>query len=404
MKDVDKVRMAGVGRIVSAGLLKRPAGAHLDAEFLAAFAENALTSADRERGLDHLSHCRDCRDVLFLAHPQAAEQASQVSLRKSPVTIFRWVAVAASVAVIGGGVFVARHELGRRPEFALKKAPVAPYVATPQGYVATNDQKASAPETREHAAASPMTTAANNLSGRAQLKHMTAKPQAKMQFDVTDQVRVSNAPVATAPQELPTRGRNETDSRDDLAAAPAPSQPQANKAQAQEVPKSMNEVVTVTAEAATVKVQATEVKPEEKKQVSTAGSNAALSSSFGVLVGGQPAGPVAQWSLSRKGELRRTFDQGNKWQKVTVNGTRSRFQAVSSSGPQVWVGGKKGILYHSADSGLTWLSVTPAAGGRQLTGDIYQIEFTDAQNGRVTTGDTVWMTTDGGQNWTVSNK
>src|SRR5690348_3457393 len=117
--------MAGVGKLISAGLLKGSAGAHLDAEVLAAFAEGALAPAERERALDHLSCCLDCREVLFLAQPQAAEQLAVAATPRPSVTLFRWVAVAASVVIVAGGVFLARHELIRQSEDFAYKAPPA---------------------------------------------------------------------------------------------------------------------------------------------------------------------------------------------------------------------------------------------------------------------------------------
>jgi photosystem II stability/assembly factor-like uncharacterized protein len=110
--------------------------------------------------------------------------------------------------------------------------------------------------------------------------------------------------------------------------------------------------------------------------------------------------PVARWQLSTHGGVRRSFDAGKTWQNVSVAGKDARFQAVFSSGEQVWVGGTAGVLFHSSDSGLTWEQVIPVAAGQKLQTDISHIEFSDPQTGAVITanGET-WMTSDAGQTW-----
>jgi len=59
-----------------------------------------------------------------------------------------------------------------------------------------------------------------------------------------------------------------------------------------------------------------------------------------------------------------------------------------------------GILYHSSDGGETWTRVIPAAAGVTLIGDILSIEFTDQQNGKLTTSHPeIWTTSDAGHSW-----
>ncbi len=44
--------------------------AHPEADVLTAFAEQALSAAERESVLQHLTLCGDCRDVIALASPR----------------------------------------------------------------------------------------------------------------------------------------------------------------------------------------------------------------------------------------------------------------------------------------------------------------------------------------------
>jgi photosystem II stability/assembly factor-like uncharacterized protein len=77
------------------------------------------------------------------------------------------------------------------------------------------------------------------------------------------------------------------------------------------------------------------------------------------------------------------------------------FRAVSvSSDAEVWAGGSGGALYHTVDGGNRWTRVVPSAAGAALTGDIISIQFSDAQNGTLTTSNAeVWTTGDDGQTW-----
>src|SRR2546425_10552609 len=106
-----------------------------------------------------------------------------------------------------------------------------------------------------------------------------------------------------------------------------------------------------------------------------------------------------RWNLSSEGILQRSFD-GRTWQAVPV-ADNAVFRAVSAVGPEIWVGGNAGSLYHSSDSGQHWTQVKPAVNGSPLTADIVGIEFADAQHGKLTTSNReTWTTSDAGQSWT----
>ncbi len=142
------------------------------------------------------------------------------------------------------------------------------------------------------------------------------------------------------------------------------------------------------------------------------------------------AGVMPRWTVSASGALQRSFDQGRTWHTVSVNAipassanvetareSRAKekdadkklgkqevaspiFRAVTSAGSDVWAGGSAGALYHSLDAGNHWTRVVPAAAGAILSGDIISVEFSDSQNGKVTTSSPeVWTTSDAGQNW-----
>jgi hypothetical protein len=153
-----------------------------------------------------------------------------------------------------------------------------------------------------------------------------------------------------------------------------------------------------------------------------------------VRVGRALAAP--RWSITSSGALQRSFDQGNTWQDVNVSSSARSdsfhgaaasldlaakastakakdverdsktnvptliFRAVVANGAEVWAGGSAGMLYHSIDSGVTWLRIIPSSSGADLTGDIVSIQFSDGMHGRVATSTPeVWITSDSGQTW-----
>lgn len=177
---------AAIKKLVSGRLTAQAAGPHPDSEMLAAYAENTLLRQDREGLLTHLAACSDCRDALYLAMPEADTQRVFSPSSKSPRLAIRWATLAASVVIIGGvlltdrGVFN-QHAPNAQPSAAstqkiaeLKAPSIGGQVAEPQA---------------------PAIQAAAKV--RAPLKHMTAKPQASMQFDQSGEVHFTSPPSAS---------------------------------------------------------------------------------------------------------------------------------------------------------------------------------------------------------------
>jgi hypothetical protein len=138
-----------------------------------------------------------------------------------------------------------------------------------------------------------------------------------------------------------------------------------------------------------------------------------------------------RWAIASSGALQRSFDAGRSWEDVSpsqtslANGAQTEstaelkpqyrdnkirkkdqanpapiFRAVSAYGPEVWAGGSSAMLYHSPDSGSHWTRVVPLEANASLTGDIVGVEFSDAQNGKVSTSaGEIWTTDDDGETW-----
>jgi hypothetical protein len=169
--------------------------------------------------------------------------------------------------------------------------------------------------------------------------------------------------------------------------------------------RASNQTVTVEAEAPlieTTQAAARRAKDESDKKAETmavAGptrSTDALSDIQRQAVGNKVA---FRWTLSAAGALQRSFDSGKSWQTVAVADNLT-FRALAANDSDLWVGGAAGALYHSSDAGQHWTQVKPVAEGKLLTADIVGVEFTDYQNGKLTTSDREsWTTSDGGASW-----
>src|SRR5205085_2156302 len=100
----------------------------------------------------------------------------------------------------------------------------------------------------------------------------------------------------------------------------------------------------------------------------------------------------ARWIISAEGKLQRSLDAGRNWETVSV-GEPVVFRAADAAGASVWAGGDSAVLYRSLDAGDHWSRVIPAAGSRNLTGDVVSVR-TAGEGGRV-----VRVRTSTGQNW-----
>ncbi len=218
------------------------------------------------------------------------------------------------------------------------------------------------------------------------------------------------------------------------AAAPAPA-PSAKPAQAAPVAEPRNDTVnaplgtvteTVTVEGESTSVLETVQTPERKAKDEAAQNEVRKEAQAEVAAGAATVGGrnmdslsttvepsaspnsakrsraayrVPRWTLSADGVLQRSFDSGKTWQTIPV-ASDVVFRALATNDSDIWVGGAAGALYHSSDAGQHWVRVYPAADGQALTADIVTVEFSDAQHGKLTTGDhETWTTSNAGNTW-----
>jgi hypothetical protein len=388
--------MQEISKIVLERLQKQSAAeVHPDANLLTAFAERGLAENERAQVVEHLAHCGDCRDVIALALPALEEMGANaaVAARRKWFSwpTLRWGLVAAGVAAVASvgvvqfehrqmqvkeGVFSA--EVARNEPSASSVQGTAPSVELPGATVAAKQATA---ETSSKGFVGGRT---NSLDKNPIAKKVPAKP------------RLSGTPTA-----LPAVGveqKSGTAAGDEIAQSQVSDQLVHRSAASPDVVKAKNPSPVETPAA-------------------IAAPNVPLQTEPAMMVRALP-----RWSISTNGGLQRSFDAGGSWEDVNVEvadyspqaaneaGSEAQsvkkaamppvFRAVAAIGPEVWAGGAKGVLYHSADSGTRWTKILPSGGEAVLTGDITGIQFSDAQHGAITTsGGEVWATSDNGQSW-----
>jgi hypothetical protein len=148
--------------------------------------------------------------------------------------------------------------------------------------------------------------------------------------------------------------------------------------------------------------------PQQKTKAASPSSSAALAEAGNYKLSARARAEVVsrnavtltpRWTLSPDGVLERSLDAGRTWETISIPAT-SPLRALAAMGPDIWVGGAAGALYHSFDIGQHWMQITPTSDGKRLTADIIGVTFTDAAHGKLTTAnDETWTTSDTGQSW-----
>jgi len=354
--------------------------AHLDADLLAAYAEDTLLPPERNDVLAHLALCGECRQVLILAtaaRPGPVEDASEQPIPRPVRTpLWGWL----------------------------------PWVATAAGIAAMSALLLFYPQKR----LAPATTSTNGATTAPD--RATAGQQAEMPAGATQQLVISAAPEAKA--------RHEKSARASAAAAALGSARQTtNVAKSQSSEQSETGLALKNADAEGSSALAAAAQP-------IAGAPAAKTASQSTTVevtptqnvmlpqttyaepgpalgGPRAAGNVTrafsavsvrpQWRINEAGKVERSFGNG-VWHEVLDAGT-AKLRVVSVLRGSVWAGGDKLCLFRSADNGVTWSAVQlpPKGDGANA---ITHVRFETPLDGKIDVNDgSSWVTSDGGITW-----
>jgi len=353
--------------------------AHPDPDVIAAFVEKSLDARERDQVLGHLSQCRDCREVVALSLPQHETTLPAASVRPAWLAwpVLRWGALAACVVVVGAAVTLHRQFPANVPSDAIDEPSTTSRITqAPLQTTARSDANAvpaarNFPQASE--AKSDLASARKKAADKESLKGLvaTAKPPA--------------APVP-GPRDL-----NSSPAQMEVGSSGASVSPSYNAVD-EAVPSRAKDALQPTSSAAPM---AAAGRSMLAKSAPAAAQSAMMANKSALAAFGLPP----RWTLSADGTLQRSLDSGRTWQTIPVAG-QTGFRALAADGLEIWVGGAKGVLYHSSDAGQQWTQVQPAANGEVLTGDIIGVEFIEKMHGTVTTsGQQKWVTTDAGQSW-----
>src|SRR6266498_2683897 len=171
-----------------------------------------------------------------------------------------------------------------------------------------------------------------------------------------------------------------------------------------EADKNLSAAIATTADTEVVANEKSKGAQLSRKKVATA-SQGVIGGLVGVGAGAgsDPGAPVFRWTLSPEGVVQRSLDGGKSWQSLSADpagADQTAFRTLSAVGRDIWVGGKSGSLYHSPDSGQHWERIVPQTNGEKLVADITRVDFSDLQNGIVSTSNgQTWTTSDAGRTW-----
>jgi hypothetical protein len=444
--------MNNLPKIVRERMRAAVATDHPDPDLLAAFAEQALPERERAPVLEHLARCADCRGALALAAAPVGSATTQTkdpaAVRKAPwlgLPVLRWGALAACFVIVGTAVLIHRDEKVAKFEMDQRQM-AAPKAAVQLQPDEPGSSAPSVPAPSRTQVPAPPTSKTKAFANKVELR-ATAPLEGKREEAFAFSRTAPSQLPARAPQSAPSaigglngfvakglRDDRQVDASNSMvgsavagvAVAPLPAAPPAKKDTPTLVVNGRNTNNDLSAnESVATMVDAANADSDKKVEVMGRAKTAGAPASAALAVapddtldmprGITPAAEVAakvrkertesgrsevlRWNTSSDGQLQRSIDSGKTWQPVSVvEGVT--FRAVSYNGPDIWVGGAAGSLYHSPDAGVHWLQVKPAANGVSLNADISAIAFTDPQHGKITTtnGQT-WITGDGGKSW-----
>jgi hypothetical protein len=362
VKDINTDRDASLDRLLPGALSARAGeaadGACLDAETLAAWADEALDPRERASAEAHAADCARCQALLaamIRTAPPMAEARSWwrlpalgwlVPLTVAATALVIWVAVPnrVPVQVSDGGAEVVDQ--------------VTPAGAPAPATAPRADAQAPGPP-----AIQPRTQAARERDSAAFAPPVDRREQRKTEALEKD------SPPAEAKANALSEAVRLVPAAPVAGAAPAPAPAFAPAAPPQSADSNLQRAAPAASARVSTFANATET----------------------LVVSSNPA---TRFRLLRGGGVQRSADAGATW-RIEVTGATETLTAGASPSPSVcWLVGPSGTVLLSTD-GRSWRRVRFPE-----TVDLHAVTATDHENATVTTADgRVFVTADGGQTW-----
>jgi hypothetical protein len=399
---------------------------HLEANLLTAFAEQTLLSTERDRVLEHLAHCSDCRDVLALAlpaaeivtHPVAAATKAGWAISTVGVTKtkkdgpasdnavwldriwqklswpnLRWAALAAGIAMVAvlavnpGKLLQSPHATTVGPSAASASRAAGAEIAS---------STIQSPPIQLSPVQSSQVRSSPGTSSRTGEKSISAKPaeaQPKSQVQLSDSLKTrqkaEQLPMHQAQSEMMlAKNQDNTATTDDKSLIAQNEAPPIEKAKPA-LPEAATQGAGDNAQLAAASTGT--VQPGNMASAMKLDSAAPRIASQ----------PNVMWTIAA-GVLQRSLDSGQNWQSSLH--ANHPLLCYAPRGEEIWVGGEAGTLFHSSNNGLTWVQVQPSIvqsqRAQRLTSDISYIDLRSAlEIILVTKNNTTWRSVDGGKTW-----
>ena len=429
-----------------------PETSHPDPDLLTAFAERALPAAEREGVLQHLARCGDCRELVALSIPAmesdtqpATEEEGEAAVSVAPHAGgqrswfawpgLRWAALAAGIVVAGGILLIhpgkpnlvpeAKQQptsTATRPEETImaKQAVPAAATAAKENHGQRKLSQANQAISRDQGLklVSPSAIPAENIIVRGQIEPRPANKDVAMGAATGAAINAAPTSPAPAPQ---------VPSVSEMVEVTAASGPVTAEEARNDLPltarplsdlplngRQLSDLTITKAKAAKTESNASpslqRSETPDKKQVttdttaqrqravagmSTVGANLRSDADKADLP--QSAEIPAQWAIHGN-DLQRPLVSGAGW-KTVLHSDRGLL-CYAAGGNEIWVGGKGGDLFHSANGGVTWNQVNPSAQQQTLSDDVTHIDiYSPSQIVLFTSTSQSWSTADGGKTW-----
>jgi len=404
-----------------------PEQAHPDADLLAAFAEQALSATERDGVLQHLALCGDCREVVALALPAADLVAAPIASETDGLQTtasrsrgshklsfawptLRWAALAAGVVAVAAVLVLHPGKLNQAmlPSAHQQITPSAPGASGPQiasssvpsasvplSTIASSptDQSAVMAEAYEAQPKSEL-----RLSKKLKAGPAVKPPQAESDMLLADNKKDSGlaGKLSAAPSDRarvlaydPRSSRAATETVEvSGAAAAVTTEPSAENALMARNETPRNDAPAIEKAKPALQEMETMETNEQVKTEAAAVPGPARAQARNVMSAAKLASPASPtrahnvtWAITG-GVLQRSLDSGQSWQDALH--ADHPLLCYASHDEDVWTGGQAGTLFHSANSGITWVQVQPSIKARQLISDITHI---DVRNAEVQDGD-----------------
>ena len=369
---------------------------HPSADALTAFLEHVLTEGETHSVANHLAHCAECREVVFLASG-AAEEA---------VARYEGELVAASsrplgkLAIDDGAPAMTSAPATLKPQPRrlsrwLWAAPVAAIFLISAGYF-VRQRFAALPAGPQLAANTTQETPSETAGQQSRAVGPLAMPRtAPLVQAAKSQSRAAVAKIAPSTK-VPAAGEEVVEIRSLIQPNVKTEETQAKTETLKPAAESNALALGGAMPAATPRSSGFVASPSDAPPPMRFTPASPASSQWVVLDALQQFHPG--WRITTEGHLEHLTSGG--WTRV-LGDHPGAFRTVTVVGSNVWAGGSGRSLFHSADAGQHWTKVSlPGEGGSETTA-IISLRFDDPQHGVVLADNgSSYLTSDGGATWT----